>query len=128
VSILCSRERPVRCLGGPGIAAVSNRHVPARRSTPHPVATLLLPDDAGRVTVKITQVWLSDHLLEACAVELPMWSGWSQKVGGGEIRGTAPSSIVTWAPLEALRFSDKVSKAITQVQMQALTAPVPCTT
>ncbi|MFF2502158.1 hypothetical protein ACFVTY_01995 [Streptomyces sp. NPDC058067] len=71
---------------------------------PYPEATLLLPDGAGEVRVRVKQAWKFDLFATHFVVEVPAWDRWTQTLGGEQTHGLAPSIITMWVPHESVRF------------------------
>jgi hypothetical protein len=87
---------------------------------PYPTATLLLPDEAGSVKVKVVKIWKPDVFATHFVVELPAWEGWIRKVGDREASGIAPTSLTMRAPQEAVLLDDPTNELIHKVLMDGL--------
>jgi hypothetical protein len=89
---------------------------------PYPSATLVLPDDAGSVRVRILRVGKSDVLETDFFVEMPVWEGWSRHVNGEEVTGIAPTKLLMWAPRASVLLGDAEVDRIHAVVSEGLTS------
>jgi hypothetical protein len=89
---------------------------------PHPEATVILPDGAGELRVRVTQVWAPEDLPSNLIVEVPAWGKWTQCLGGKEAHGVNPTTISMWVPMEAIRISKDAMGCVWDKLLEALNA------